>query len=69
MPIVSVEPDGKLGGALAGSVVGAGIGPFAQACLDEALSFAIGSRGVGPGAQMPDREQAQRFAVTAGSET
>src|SRR5579863_3820126 len=68
MPIVLVEPDGQLSGALVGGVVSAGIGPFAQACLDEALSFAIGSRGIGPGAQMLDPEQTQRFAVAAGAE-
>jgi hypothetical protein len=41
MPIVLVEPDGQLGGAFMGGVVGAGVSPFAQACLDEALGFAI----------------------------
>jgi hypothetical protein len=32
--------------------LGAGIGPFAQAGLDEAFGFAIGARGVRPGSQM-----------------
>jgi hypothetical protein len=52
MPVVAVQPEGQLGGALVGGVVAAGIGPFAQAGLDEALGFAIGSRRVGFGAQM-----------------
>jgi hypothetical protein len=37
VPIVSMKPDGRLGGALVGGVVGAVIGPFAQACADQSL--------------------------------
>ena len=40
-PVVGVQSEGRLGGALVGGVVGAGIGPFAQAGLDEALGFAL----------------------------
>lgn len=68
MPVVAVEPDGQFSGAIVGSLVGAGIGPFAQACLDEALGFAVGFRRIGPGAQMLDPEQAQRLGVAEGSE-
>ena len=69
MPVVAVKPEGQLGGAVVGGAVGAGIGPFAQACLDEALGLPVGFRRVGPGAQMLDFEQAQRLGVAAGSET
>jgi hypothetical protein len=41
MPVVAVQPEGQLGGALVGGVVGAGIGPFAQAGLDEALGLPL----------------------------
>ena len=63
MPVVAVQPEGQFGGAFVGGVVRAGVGPFAQAGLDEALGFAVGFRRVGPGAQMLDPEPAQRLGV------
>src|SRR5271170_7671598 len=56
MPVVAVQPDGQFGGALFRGVVRPGVGPFAQAGLDEALRLAVGSGHVGPGAQMLDFE-------------
>jgi hypothetical protein len=42
-----------------------GGGPFAQACLNEALSLSVGLGRVRFGAQVLDFEQAQRLGVTA----
>jgi hypothetical protein len=63
MPFVAVQPDGQFGGAFFRGVVGSGVGPFAQAGLDEALRLAVGSGRVGLGAQMLDFEPAQRLGV------
>jgi hypothetical protein len=54
MPVVAVRP---LGGALVGSVLGAGKGPFVQAGWTKrsALPLVLGCR---PGAQMVDPEPA-----------
>jgi hypothetical protein len=68
MPVVAVQPEGQFGGALVGGVVSAGVGPFAQAGLDEALGFAIGSRRVGFDAQMLDSMPVQRLGVLEGPE-
>ena len=45
MPVVVVEPGVEMGGAVWGGKVGAGVGPFAEGSLDEALGLAVG-RGV-----------------------
>src|SRR5829696_4528399 len=45
-------------------VVGLRVGPLAQACLDEALSLAIGLRGIGFGS---DVLEAEPFACSAES--
>src|SRR6185436_8893003 len=39
-------------GPFGGGMVGAGVGPFAQAGLDEALGLAVGARRIGSGADM-----------------
>ena len=41
VPVVAVKPSGQLGCAFVRGVVGTGIGPLAQARLDEALSLAV----------------------------
>ena len=46
VPVVLVEPSGQMLGALVGVVVAAGVGPFAQGGLDEALGLAVGAWGV-----------------------
>ena len=42
MPIIAVKPSRQFGGSFMLSVVGASIGPFAQARLDEALGLSVG---------------------------
>jgi hypothetical protein len=59
VPVVSVQPGGQLIFSLARVFIGTSIGPFAQAGLDEALSLAIGLRGIGFGA---DVAQIETFA-------
>ena len=61
MPIVSVQPTGEVLAALAGVVVGACVGPFAQRGLDEAFGFAVGSRGIGSGADMAQFQSSAQF--------
>jgi hypothetical protein len=41
MPVVAVQPDGQFGGAFFRGGVRPGVGPFAQAGLDEALGLAV----------------------------
>jgi len=41
MPFVAVQLDGQFGGAFFRGVVGSGVGPFAQAGLDEAFDLTI----------------------------
>lgn len=62
MPVISVEPALEFCGALVGVDVGVSVGPLAQRGLDEAFGFAVGLRGVGPGAQMTQAEFVARFA-------
>jgi hypothetical protein len=45
MPVVAVKPDGQFGGAVLRGAVRPGVGPFAQAGLDEALGLAVGVNG------------------------
>jgi hypothetical protein len=65
MPVIAVQPDGEFGSAFLGGVVSAGVGPFAQAGLDEALGVAVDFGGVNIRfrAQMLDFEPAQRLGV------
>src|SRR6202161_1313346 len=67
MPVIAVKPNGQLGGALLGCVVGSGGSPLAQAGLNEALGLSVGLGRVGFGAQVLDREPAQGLGVAAGS--
>jgi len=50
--VVESDPRRKPRSALGGRIVGADIGPFAQAGLDEALGLAAGARRIGFGSQM-----------------
>jgi hypothetical protein len=50
--VVVGDPGVEAGGTLCGGGVGPGVGPVAQAGLDEALDLAVGARGVGPGADV-----------------
>jgi hypothetical protein len=68
MPVVAVKPERELVGAMIGGWVGLGVGPLAQACLNEALGLSVGLGGVRPGAQMLDFEPAQRLGVAAGAQ-
>src|SRR5215831_3355601 len=60
--IVIVKPGGQRGAALLRTGVRLGIGPLAQAGLDEPLSFAVGARGVGPGAFVLEAGSSDRRA-------
>ena len=69
MPIIVVEPGAEMGGALRGGEVGAGIGPFSEGGLDEALGLAVGAGGVGRGEAVSDAEAAASAAEGAGAIT
>src|SRR3984957_2772314 len=56
MPIISVQPDWKLGGAAIGCGVGLGISPLPERGLDEALRLAVGFGRIGLGADVFDTE-------------
>ena len=62
VPVVSVEPDGQLVGAVIGGGICLGIGPFAQRSLDEAFGLAVGLRGVWPGVDVLEAEAVAGFA-------
>ncbi len=67
VPVVVVQPDVEVLGALLGRLVGACVGPFAQGGLDEALGLAVGARGVGAGVAMHEAEAAAEVLEGAGS--
>src|ERR1700691_5998257 len=67
MPVVAVKPARQLSGAVFRSFVGCGVGPFAQAGLNEALGLSVGFGRVGPGTQVLDLEPAQGLGVAAGA--
>jgi len=50
MPVVLMDPGSEMAQAMGGVLIKAGIGPFADGGLDEALGFAIGAWGVDAGA-------------------
>src|SRR5579863_9403211 len=52
VPVVVMEPMGKMRGAFLRSVVGAGISPLAQRGLNEPLGFPVGAWGIRPRANM-----------------
>lgn len=52
VPVVAVKPSRQFGGSLFLGVVGAGLGPLAQARLNEALGLAVGLRRVRLGADV-----------------
>lgn len=54
MPIVAVQPVGKLGRSLVGMLIGERVGPLAQAGLDKSLGFAVGFGRVGLGSDVPE---------------
>src|ERR1700689_2969298 len=68
MPVVAVKPARQLSGAGSRSFVGCGVGPFAQAGLNEALGLSVGFGRVGFGPQVLDLEPAQGLGVAAGPE-
>ncbi len=68
MPVVAMEPAGKLISAMGGGVVGSGIGPFTNGGLDEALGLAVGLGSVGAGADMLEAELAAGGAEVQGVE-
>ena len=69
MPVVVVEPGVEMGGAVWGGKVGAGVGPFAEGSLDEALGLAVGAGGVGPCEAVANAQAAASLAEGAGAVT
>ena len=61
VPVVSVQPPGKVLAALAGAVVGSCVGPLVQGGLDETFGFSVGSRGIGPSSDMPQFQSSAQF--------
>ena len=67
--VVVMEPAREVRRALLRSVVGASVGPLAQRRLNETLGFAVGARGVRPGAvvfdsvALPDRTNRSGFVA------
>src|SRR3954454_3007805 len=68
LPVVAEQESGQRVAALVGGIVCAGIGPFAQGRLDEALDLAVGFWGVGPGALVSDAQATQGLGVAPGFE-
>ena len=58
VPVVLVQPGIELGLAFGRVLIDAGVGPFAQRGLDEALGFAVGAWAVGSGAEVAKAEPA-----------
>ena len=56
VPVVLVQPGGKLGGAKPRVVIGASISPLPQRGLDKAFRLAVGARGVGAGEALGDAQ-------------
>jgi hypothetical protein len=52
VPVIVVEEAREVGGTDGGVGVGAGVSPFAQGGLDEALGLAVGAWGIGAGEEM-----------------
>ena len=62
VPIVTMEPSWQLGSAFFRGVVGLGISPFAESCLDEPFGFPVGLRRIGPGADVLEAKALAGFA-------
>jgi hypothetical protein len=60
--IVMVKPRCQRGAAFLRTGIRLGIGPLAQAGLDKPLGFAVGARGVGPGAFVLEAGRSDRGA-------
>src|ERR1700750_1045973 len=58
MPVVAVQEDGECIGALARVLIGAGVGPFSQGGLDEALCLAVSFGRIVLGADVLEAEAA-----------
>ena len=67
VPVVVVQLDVEVLGALLGRLVGARVSPFAQGGLDEAFGLAVGARGVEPGVAMHEAEAAAEVLEGAGA--
>jgi len=52
VPVVVMQPERQMLSAVAGGLIGPGIGPFRQGGLDETLCLAVGLRRVGLGPHM-----------------
>src|SRR5678816_3003102 len=65
--VVVVEEGREPSGALRAVLPEAPIGPLAQACLDEALGFAIGLRGIGPRVGVLDAERLASLVEESGA--
>lgn len=67
MEVIVVQEARKIGGALAGVAVGAGVSPLASDGLDEALGFAVGLRAVGPSEEMAHAQRAAGVSKELGA--
>jgi hypothetical protein len=65
--VVVVEPGAEGFGALGAVGVEAAAAPVVGQCLDEAFSFAVGARPVGPGEQVLDADLVTGEAVLVGA--
>src|SRR5690606_18267231 len=54
-------------GALLGTLIAAGVCPLAQAGLDEAFGFAVGTWGIGPGPEMAQAQPANQATEASGA--
>ncbi len=56
VPVVVVQPGGKVGFAFGGGVVGRSVGPFSEMSLDESLGLAVRPGPVRPGEAVAEAE-------------
>lgn len=66
VPVVPMQPERQMAGARVRSSLGAGVGPFTQCGLEEALSRAVGARGVGLGVAQFDAQASAQTAKAPG---
>jgi len=67
VPVVHMQPGGKLLAAFVGVLINAGVSPFAQGGLDKAFGFAIGAGCVRPGKAMLQSELAADSGKVVGA--